>query len=116
VLAEGDDFNALSNLLIDSKLFKGKNIVQVTKTEIGKVGKYSLLLAHWKSISPLLDSVLSEKRDEVGLIIYAPQEEGFIPKEDVTKINRHRNVIIVNFRGRLLNDVIVSLITTSCAA
>ena len=60
-----------------------------------------------------LDSILSEKKDGTALLIYAPQEEGFISKEDIAKINQHRNVIVVNFRGRLLNDIMISLITTS---
>jgi hypothetical protein len=56
---------------------------------------------------------LSEKKDGTALLIYAPQEEGFISKEDIAKINQHRNAIVVNFRGRLLNDIMISLITTS---
>jgi len=46
-------------------------------------------------------------------ILIFSQEEGLIPREDLGKINQHRNVIIVNFRGRLLNDIVTSLITTS---
>jgi hypothetical protein len=60
-----------------------------------------------------LNAILSAKKDGTALLIYAPQEEGFIPKEDIAKINQHRNVIVVNFRGRLLNDIVTSLITTS---
>ncbi|MDP2938742.1 MAG: hypothetical protein Q8O13_01495 [Candidatus Omnitrophota bacterium] len=113
VFADGDDFNSIRDLLIDSNLFKGKNISQITKNEIKKAGQYSLFLAHWKSISSHLDGILSEKKDGTALLIYAPQEEGFIPKEDIARINQHRNVIVVNFRGRLLNDIMISLITTS---
>jgi len=113
LFASGDDFNSLRDLLIDSKLFNEKNIVQITKDQLRKAEQYSLFLAHWKSISSHLDSILSEKKDGTALIIYAPQEEGFISIEDIAKINRHRNVIVVNFRGRLLNDIVSSLITTS---
>ena len=113
LFAKGDDFNSLKSLLIDSKLFNAKNVVQITTNELRKSEKYSLFLAHWKSISSDLDTILTGKKDDTALIIYAPQEEGFIPKEDIAKINKHRNVIVVNFRGRLLNDIVTSLITTS---
>lgn len=113
VFADTDNFNPIRNLLIDSKLFKEKNIIQITKNEIKKAEKYSLFLAHWKSIASHLDSILSEKKDGTALLIYAPQEEGFIPQEDIAKINQHRNVVLVNFRGLLLNDIMISLITTS---
>lgn len=113
IFAEGDNFNSIKSLLIDSKLFKERNIVQITKNDLKKAEKYSLFLAHWRSINSYLDSILSEKKDGTALLIYAPQDEGFISKEDVAKINQHRNVIVVNFRGRLLNDIMISLITTS---
>lgn len=113
IVAENDSFSSLKNLLIDSNLFKERNIIQITGSELKKAANYTLLLAHWKSISSRLETILSDKRDETALLIYAPQEEGLIPKEDLGKINQHRNVIVVNFRGRLLNDIVASLITTS---
>ena len=113
VFAENDNFNSLKNLLVDSKLFKEKNVTQVTRSELKKAEDFSLFLAHWKSNSSHLDAILSEKKDGTALLIYAPQEEGFIPQNEVAKINQHRNVIVVNFRGRLLNDIMISLITTS---
>lgn len=113
IFAESDGFTSLKNLLIDSNLFKERNIIQITGRELKKAANYTLLLAHWKSISPCLDAILSDKRDETALLIYAPQEEGLIPREDLGKINQHRNVIVVNFRGRLLTDIVSSLITTS---
>ena len=113
VFAEGDDFTSIKSLLIDSKLFNKKNIIHITKTEIRKAEKYSLFLAQWESISSHLDNILSLKKDGTALLIYAPQEEGFISKEDMVKINQHRNVIVANLRGRLLNDIVTTLITTS---
>lgn len=114
IFADADNFTSIRNLLVDSDLFKEKNIAQITKNELKKAGNYSLFLAHWQSIASYLDSILSEKKDATAFLIYAPQEEGSISKGDIAKINQHRNVIVVNFRGRLLNDIIVSLITTSC--
>ncbi len=113
VFADANNFNSIRSLLMDSKLFDEKNVVQITKNELSKAEKYTLFLAHWKSISVHLETILSKKKDGAALVIYAPQEEGFISKDDWTKINQHRNVVVANLRGRLLNDVVTSLITTS---
>ena len=53
------------------------------------------------------------KADGTALIIYAPQEHGFIPKETMALLDKKRNVVVNNFRGRLLNDIVASMITTS---
>ena len=60
----------------------------------------------------MLDDILQKKKDNTPLIIYAPQDKGKIAPEDLKKINQHRNVVVVNFRGRLINDILVSLMTT----
>jgi hypothetical protein len=112
ILAENDAYVSLKDLLLDSNLFRKENIVQVTNSDIQKAEKFTLLLAHWKSISAHLKDILAIKKDSTALLIYAPQGEGFIDKDAINTINEHRNVIIVNFRGRLLNDIVTSLITT----
>ena len=66
----------------------------------------------WSDFKEDYKQVLSKKTDSDALIVYAPQEEGFIEKEAVNELNRHRNVTITNFRGRLINDVFVSMITS----
>lgn len=45
--------------------------------------------------------------------MYAPHEHGQIPREVIVAIEQKRDVIVNNFRGRLLNDIVVSMITTS---
>lgn len=113
IFAEGDDFNSLKNMLVDSNLFKDKNIIQITKNEIKKAEGYTLFVVHWKSAKEYLKDILNCKIDSTALIIYAPQDEGTLNLEEFKEINRHRNTLLVNFRGRLLNDIISSLITTS---
>jgi len=108
-----DEFDNLKNLLIDSGLFKEKNIVKIDKSSLRKAENISLLLVHYKPFENEIDNILDIKRDQYALIIYAPKEEGDIKKEILQKINLHRNTIIVNFRGRLLNDIFISMITTS---
>lgn len=44
-------------------------------------------------------------------MIYA--KPASIPHEKMSDIANRANTVVVNFRGRLLNDVLTSLITTS---
>lgn len=108
-----EEFDNLKNILIDSNIFKEQNIIKIEKNSIKKAKSITLLLLHWKSFQSDIDNVLSVKDDSDALIIYAPQEEGLIDKSILSKINRERNSIVVNFRGRLLNDILTSMITTS---
>ncbi len=112
IFAGGDDFDDLEKLLIDSKLFKKKNIDNIGKTNIFSAESADLLLVYWPNFKDKLDEVLRVKNHSVGLVVYAPQEEGFIDKPAMAKLNTHHNVTVTNFRGRLLNDVFVSMITT----
>lgn len=113
IFASGDDFNSLRDMLVDSNLFKTKNICQITERECKKAEGYSVFLVHWKSASAHFDEVLNAKKDATALIVYAPQDEGILQPENIKKLNQHRNAILVNMRGRLLNDIVSSLITTS---
>lgn len=107
------EFESLKMLLVDSKIFEERNILQVNKNDLKKAENETLFLVHWKDYQDKIDDILAIKKDSTALIIYAPQNEGRIePIGKMEKINSHRNTIVVNFRGRLLNDIMVSLITT----
>ena len=113
ILGDPDQYDSLRNLLVDSGLFKEKNIHRITDNEIGKVQTYTLLLMHWKSFGNHIEEVLRNKGDGTALIIYAPYGDGPIDTSIMARMEKERNVVVVNFRGRLLNDMLTSLITTS---
>lgn len=108
-----DEFDDLKDMLVDSGIFRGANIVKIGKTSIKKAEGLSLFLMHWKPFENELQDILNVKRDATALIIYAPYGEGAVPSDIVTKINQHRNSILVNLRGRLLNDILTCMMTTS---
>ena len=114
IFAKGDHYISLKDLLVDSKLFKAKNIIQVsTKNDFGRAEQSTLYLVFWPDWQNELIDILQSKKDGDVLIVYAPQEMGFIPKDQMSDLSSRRNVMITNFRGRLLNDIVVSMITTS---
>ena len=108
-----NEFDNLKDILVDSKIFESKNIIKIDKQSIKKAASITLLLVHWKCFESKFDEILNIKNDSDALIIYAPTAEGPIDKNNLEKINLHRNSITVNFKGRLLNDILTCMITTS---
>lgn len=113
IFAKGDAQSSLNALFKDSDLFDEKNVVTITDVQdIGRAEKASIFLVHWPDWSDSMPQILSRKRDRTALIIYAPQGRGLLPAEAIAELEKHRNVVLANLRGRLLNDVVTSLITT----
>lgn len=113
VFDENGSYESLRDSLVDSKLFKSKRVHQIHKNSIDKARKYSIFLVHYNVYQNDLDKILDLKDDSTALIVYAPQSEGRITDSDMNKINDIRNAIVVNFRGRLINDILISLMITS---
>lgn len=107
------EYSSLSNMLVESKLFRQSNIIQVSKNEIEKAKSANIFLVHWNEFKDSIDRILTVKDDNTALIVYAPQHEGLIDKDSLEKINMRRNTVIVNMRGRLLNDILISSITSN---
>lgn len=114
IFAKNDNLNSLKSLLVDSGLFDEKNIDSVASmSDIGKAESKSIFLIFWPDWQEHIDDILNKVQDKSALLVYAPQESGFIPKEIMAKLNEQRNATVTNFRGRLLNDITTSIITTS---
>lgn len=105
--------NSLKTMLTDSKLFKRKNIDVIGNSEITKGGDYTMMIVYYPDFRKTMAQIISQKKDADSLIIYAPQSEGQIDGETWKSLNEQRNTIIVNMRGRLLNDVLTAMITTN---
>ena len=113
VFAKQDNCSSLMSLLIDSKLFSKKNLIEVrTKNDIGKAEQATVFLLQWHDWKDDIKDILIKKTDSTALIVYSPREQGLISEEAMNELNESRNVCVTNFRGRLLNDIVLSLITT----
>lgn len=108
--AEG--YEELENMLLSSKLFRKKNIIKVTKQRMSTANAASIYLVQWKYFSDKIDDILARKKDSDALIVYAPKNEGSLEPSSMELINSHRNTILVNMRGRLMNDILTSMMTT----
>ncbi|HXD18573.1 MAG TPA: hypothetical protein VN654_16285 [Vicinamibacterales bacterium] len=114
VFAKGDTLSSLRSLLVDSKLFRAKNICEVTYAgDIGRADGASVYLVFWPDWSEHIDAILASKSDASPLIVYQPYDRGRLSDSAMAKLDGTRNTAVTNFRGRLLNDVVTSIITTS---
>jgi hypothetical protein len=114
IFAKGDNLVSLTNLLLDSKLFRRKNIVEITKKEdIGRAECATMYLVFWHDWADDITKILNKKPDECALIVYAPYEKGRIPDDQMRNLDGKRHTAVTNFRGRLLNDIVTAMITTS---
>lgn len=113
VFAKGDVVDGLEALFADSKLFDRKNIIRISHIgDFSRAEAASVFLVYWPDWPGELGPILAQKRDATALIVYAPQGSGHLPPDAIALLERERNVTLANFRGRLLNDVVISLITT----
>jgi hypothetical protein len=114
LFAKGDNMSSLKSLIIDSKLFKPSNIYEIRKIEdIGRAESATMFLVFWHDWAADIDEILVKKSDQCPLIVYAPYDKGRIPDAQMKILDGRRHTAVTNFRGRLLNDIVVSMITTS---
>lgn len=114
LFAKGDNLPSLKSLLLDSKLLKNKNIIDVTAPgDIGRARAATVYIVFWHDWADDIDAILNQKPDSCALIVYSPYDREKIPTEQMKKLDGKRHTAVTNFRGRLLNDIITSMITTS---
>lgn len=114
IFAKGDNSTSLKNLLLDSKLFKESNIRLVgTLKDIGSAESATMLLVFWHDWATEIDNILAIKADSSTLIVYSPFDHQPIAVNDMKKLDGKRHTAVTQFRGRLLNDIVASMITTA---
>lgn len=118
VVAKADVYADLKKLLIKSGVFREGNISQISSNSLSEVKESDMLLVHYQSFSEQqIKTILANKKSGSGMIFYfpeyAPQQGIKISDGMLKRINDEENTTVVNFRGRLLNDIITTLITTS---
>lgn len=120
-IAIAADNTAYSNLetdLIDSGIFRKSNISQISNNSLTKIKNHDLILVNYRSFEEEeIKTMLSYKKSSAGMIFYYqdfdPASGEKVPDNIAKLIGSKENTTIVNFRGRLLNDIVTTLITTS---
>src|SRR6266850_7700509 len=114
IFAKESHLSSLKSLLMDSKLFREKNMKGITvREDFGRAESTTLYLVYWPDWADDISDILAMKPDECALIVYAPSGQGRISDNQMALLDSKRHTTVVNFRGRLLNDIVASMITTS---
>ncbi|MBF0537670.1 MAG: hypothetical protein HQL03_05365 [Nitrospirae bacterium] len=91
IFASDVAFGDLRDALIDSKIFKGKNIVHIKDNNIDKARGKTIFLVDWETFGDKIDQVFSERKNhQTAIVIYA--KPGNIPQEkmcDIAKSGKH---------------------------
>ena len=105
-------FESLKSSLVDSGIFKEKNVICIHADNFEKAQLETVYLVDWESFGEKIEQIfLLRKSHQIALIIYA--KPGSIPQDQMNIIANRPNTVVVNFRGRLLNDILTSMMTTA---
>ena len=112
IFGNAEIFQSLRDSLVDSNIFKKKNIIHISSDNIDKAKDQTIFLVDWDTFGDKIEQVFScRKNHQTAIVIYA--KPASIPLDKMSDIANRANTVVVNFRGRLLNDILTSLITTS---
>lgn len=116
VLSDDTNFSSLRDDLVSSGVFRAKNIELVTSKNLSKVRECSLLLVHYGSFDVnQMKTIICNKRSRAGMVVYFPDfsPTNQVPDDVLKLINDEPHSVLVNFRGRLINDILITLLSTS---
>lgn len=112
--AQGAHLDTLKEVLVNSNLFHEKNLLVITSADqLSRAERATLYLVFWHDWTEYIDKIMERKKEGTALVIYAPQDLGFIPQDKMRDLGNEPNVVIANALGRLLNDILVCMMTTS---
>ena len=57
-----DKYDSLKAMLVDSKIFRAKNIIQVNHEDLKKAEKFNVFLVHWRDCQLYIDEILAIKK------------------------------------------------------
>lgn len=117
IVSNDDKYSSLKSDLVDTGIFRDKNIYQIKKDSLAKIKETTLALVHYQSFTEdEIKTILSNKKSNAGFIFYFPEftpPTVVIPATTMKSINEQQFTTIVNLRGRLVNDIVTTLISTS---
>lgn len=114
IVSDTSGGESLKKDLVDSGVFRNKNIHIIGENNLSDVKNADLiLLDYWSINSDKALTAIGNKQRHAGLIVYSPMKKGRIADEVTERINDEPFTTLVNMRGRLVNDLLITLISTS---
>lgn len=114
IVANDKDYHDLEEDLSDSGLIKRKNIQRVSDKHISKVKDALLLIVVYGYLNKDdFREIINSKSSRCGLIVHCPPEKGRIDDDEMGLLSKTAFTALCNFRGRLVNDVLLMMLSTS---
>lgn len=112
IVADADARDELQGDLMRSGIVRKRNIKTMTRGQISNLkGARLIILDYGYLEEDETVRIVSQKDSDCGVLVYA--KPGTIPGEVMEKLNLSQHVSVVNFRGRLVNEVLILLLSTS---
>jgi len=113
LFAKGENRLSLSKLIVDSALFRERNLIEIgQRADFGSAKKASVYVIAWGDWTEHFPDIIGLAAGSIPVIVFAPPGSGDIKEEEMELIHNSPNSSVVRFRGRLLNDLVTSIITT----
>lgn len=114
IIAGLDDFNDIRKDLVNSGLIKTRNIQHVTNKHLDEAQSALLMIiVHEYLSNEEFNAVVRGKKPQCGLIVYCPPEKGRIDEQGMKLLSMISFTALCNFRGRMVNDVLLMMLSTS---
>ena len=114
IFAKPQAYGELRQLLLESGLFWSRNIIPAhSPNAIDSASKANVFLVFWPDWAESIDVMMSRRKPSAPVVVYAPDGPKSIPAPILKELDNHRHTSVTNFRGRLLNDLVTSMITSS---
>jgi hypothetical protein len=111
IISKNSNYWNLESTLLDSWIFNKKNIIKV-ESDLKKAASANIYLVDWESFYNEIDDIFATRSNhQIPVIIFAKPQA--IPNDKMIIIWNYSNTVVVNFKWRLLNDILTSLITCS---
>lgn len=114
VVANMEDYGTIHRDLIVSGLIREKNIMKVGKENLSDLqDAFMIIISCDYLTNDDFARVINGKSSRCGVIVYSPPEKGHMPPEKMSRLNSAPFSTLCNFRGRLVNDVLLMMLSTS---
>lgn len=114
IISDGDDYHDLEEDLSSSGLIKKKNVLHISNKQLSKAKNALLLIVVYDYLNNSdFQNVIRNKSTRCGLIVHCPPEKGRIAAEEMELLSKSTFTALCNFRGRLVNDVLLMMLSTS---
>ena len=114
IVANIEDYGNLEEDLSDSGLIERKNILHISDQQLSKTRDALLLIVVYGYLGEEdFKNVVNGKSARCGLIVHCPPEKGRISDEEMNLLSKSKFTALCNFRGRLVNDVLLMMLSTS---